>query len=121
MPPPCQQTADTMPHGDAIGAARALHRPVIDGEYDPFPLLERHHFDAGLQARSLLGQDEFAAGEVNEGAIEKEGDLQRKMQLAIQILMKTVIIPWPVAQKQWRRAALTLVMTKTQEPVEAFR
>ena len=61
---PAAQPAHAMAHGDAIDAARAAHRPVMDREDHRLALAQRHHLGARLHARPLLGEHEFAAVEV---------------------------------------------------------
>ena len=56
--------ADAVAQLDAIGAARALHGPVMDGEDHRLALSERHDLALRLRARALLDQQEFAAGEI---------------------------------------------------------
>ncbi len=56
--------ADAVPHIDAIDAARALHRTVLDGENHGVALAQRYDFRPRLHARPLFGQHELAAGEI---------------------------------------------------------
>src|SRR5262245_43424680 len=48
------QAADAVAHGDAIDAARALHRPVMHRKDHALPLRKRHDLGARLHARPLL-------------------------------------------------------------------
>src|SRR5436305_12806747 len=49
---------------DAIRAASAAYRTLVDREDHRVALRERHDLRARLHARSLLGHDELAAGTV---------------------------------------------------------
>ena len=64
MASPFTKRADPMPHRDAIGAARPLDRPMIDGEDHRLPCFQWHDLDPRLHPWALLGQHEFAAGEI---------------------------------------------------------
>src|SRR5262245_4146334 len=57
-------SAHAMAQVDAIHAARALHRPMMDREDHAVSLAERHNLSARLHTRSLLREHEFAAREV---------------------------------------------------------
>ena len=58
------QPAHAVPHVHPVNPARALHRPVMDREDHAFALDQRNDLGARLQARALLGENEFAAREV---------------------------------------------------------
>src|SRR5262245_59175387 len=85
------QPAHTVAHRDPIAPARAAYGPMAHGEDDTVALVERHDLGAGLHARPLLGQDEFAAGEVTARRREKHGGLQRKEVLAVDVLVQAVV------------------------------
>ena len=72
-----------MAHGYSIDAACAALWAVIDGEEDGFALLELDDFDAGLHARALLGEDEFAASEVGAGSAEEESGLDGEDEVTV--------------------------------------
>jgi adenine-specific DNA-methyltransferase len=70
--------ADPVAQVDAIGPARALDGPMVDGEGDRVAAAERHHLDARLHARPLLGQHELAAGEILAGRASSGPERQLK-------------------------------------------
>jgi hypothetical protein len=72
------QLADAVTHVDAVGAARAPHRPAVDREYDGVAFPQRRHRDARLHARALFGQDEFPTREVFARLAKQCRDLQWK-------------------------------------------
>ena len=96
--------ADAVPQVDAIHAARALHRTMMDGEDNGVTLPKRHDFRPRLHARPLLGHHEFAAREVTFGFGQQDGDLERENVLAIEVLMQAVVIVRAVLKQQRRRA-----------------
>src|SRR5690242_5680036 len=98
MPLAGAHATDAMSEIDAVVPARAAHRSVMDRKHNTVALLERHDFGTGLHARPLLGEHEFAAGELTR-LREKHGQLQRKYPLAVEILMQAVVIARPVLQK----------------------
>ena len=104
-----------MAHVDAIGAARALHRPLAHREDDPVALAERHHLGARLHARPLLGQHELAAGEVASGLGEQDRDLERKEMLSVDVLMQAIVVARAIAQQKRRRPRLTRLMATGPE------
>ena len=57
---PGAQPADAVAHVDAVGAAGALDRAVVDGEDHPVALAQWHDLGAGLHARPLFGEHDFA-------------------------------------------------------------
>ena len=52
---PGANAADAMPQIDAIYAFRTLNGPIVYGEGHRIALAQRHHLDAALHARTLLG------------------------------------------------------------------
>src|SRR4051812_13486431 len=53
--------ADAGAEVDAVRAAPAVDRAVVDGEHDAVALRERNDHRARLHPRALLGEHEFAA------------------------------------------------------------
>src|SRR5689334_17162700 len=82
--------ADAMTHFYAVNALAALNRAAVDGEHDRVALLQRDHFDPALHPRALFGQNEFAAGKIQAGLRQQDGELQRERQFAVQILMQAI-------------------------------
>src|SRR5262245_31908070 len=99
-----------MPHGRAVIAARALHRPLIDGEDDGVALLERHDLAARLHARPLLDQHEFATRELAAWLAQEDGRLQREYQLAIEVAVQAIVVARSVVQQQRCRSLLATLM-----------
>ena len=83
MPAPRPDPAHAVPHLDAIAPPRALHRPIVHGEYDATSLDEWHDGGARLHARPLFAEHEFPAREIVFRPGEQESNLQRKYILAI--------------------------------------
>src|SRR5688572_21983786 len=114
-------TADAMAQIYPIDAALSTHRPVVHGEYRSMALAQRHDLRARLHPRALLGDDEFAAGEVASGLGQQDRDLQREHVLAVEILMQAVVVAGAVLQKQRRRPALARGMATFDELVVLLR
>ncbi|MNC85217.1 hypothetical protein D3C83_08070 [compost metagenome] len=79
---------------------------MMNREHYGIALAERDHHRPRLHARTLLGDDEFAAGEVPRGFRQQDGRLQREDMLAVEILVQAVIVIGAVLQQQRRRPAL---------------
>jgi hypothetical protein len=65
---------------------------MVDRENHTLALAERDDLDPRLHARTLLSQDKFASGEIDAGPREQKRDLERKDVLAVEVLMKAVVI-----------------------------
>src|SRR5688500_6244308 len=98
--------AHAMAHIDPVDAARALQRAVVNGEHHRVALAKRHDVRARLHARPLLGEHEFAAGEVAPRLGKQDGELQREYMLAVQVLVQAVVVFGAVSQQERRRPAL---------------
>src|ERR1700760_3203152 len=103
-----------MAHIDAIEAARPLYRPHMHSKSDGVALPERYNFGPRLHPRPLFGQDELATFEITTGFRQQNRDLQREHVLAIEVLMKAVIVTFAVLQQQRRRPRLARVMASLQ-------
>lgn len=75
---------------DAVIAFCALYRAVMDCEGHCIALPERHHFGPALHPRALFRQHEFATGKIAPRFGQKERNLDREGQIAIEILMQAV-------------------------------
>src|SRR5580704_17083629 len=107
--------AHAMAQIDAISPARPLHRPLAHGKDDAVALRKRRDLRALLHARALLGQHEFAAGEVMARLGEQDRELQRKEMLAVHVLVQAMVVAGAVAQEQRRRSLLTRLMAAREE------
>jgi hypothetical protein len=76
-------------------------------EDDAAALAQRHDLGAALHAGPLLGQHELAAGEVRLRLRQQDRHLQRKSQLAIEVLVQAVEVSRTVLQQQRRGPDLT--------------
>ena len=61
---------------------------------------------AALRARTLLHQHELAALEVDAGLGQHRQDLEREVDVAVQVLVQGVPVAFAVAQDQRRRPCL---------------
>ena len=103
---PLRRLATPWRIADAVPAARALHRPLVDREHHRVALPQRHDLAARLHARALLDQQELAAVKSAPGWLSRTVDLQREHELAVEILVQAVVVARPVAQQQRRRPLL---------------
>src|ERR1700709_2861244 len=104
-------TADTVPEIDAVVSLGALNPPVVDREGNGIALAQRNDLGPALHPRTLLGQDELAAGEILPRLGEKDRHLDRECEVSVEILMKAVEVAGDVLQRQGRRAGLALIVT----------
>ena len=110
------QPAHAVAHVHAVGAARALDRPMVHREDDGVALPQRHHLGPRLQARALLGEDELAAGEIRARLGEQDRHLQGEDVLAVEILVQAVEVTGLVLQQQRRRPRLPGRVAPLEEP-----
>ena len=71
---------------------------MIDRENHTLPLAEGNDLGTRLHARTLLGEHEFAACEIDTRLRKQECDLEREDVLAIKVLMQTIEIIRPVTE-----------------------
>jgi hypothetical protein len=70
----------------------------MDCEGHRITLPKWYDLGAALHARTLFGQHELATCEVLAGLREKNGDLERECEIAIEILMETIEVTWNILQ-----------------------
>lgn len=107
-----------MPHVHAVRAAGTLAWTLASGERDRLPCNQRHHLDARLHARTLLGQNEFTAFKIASRLRVKYRDLNRKDMFPVKVLMQVIVAAGAVAQKQRRGPRLASENT-TISPIVA--
>jgi hypothetical protein len=88
---------------------------VMDREGHRVALAERNHLHAALHPWPLFGERELASYEVLVRLREQDCHLDRKREVAVQVLMETVEIPRQILQQQRRRARLAGVMASLEE------
>src|SRR5881628_240397 len=92
--------ADAVAHGRAVGAARARHRPVAGWEDDRLAALEDDDLAARLRAWPLLDEEDLAARIVRPPPAEHAGDLERKGERAVEVLVQAVVAAGRVAEEE---------------------
>src|SRR6266700_2419416 len=100
---------------DAIVAARPFHGPVARGENDRLTLIGEDHLRLGLRARLLLDENKFSAFPIAPLLAKQEYHLQGKADLAVEILMKTVVATGLVVKHQRRGLGLPSFVANSQE------
>lgn len=113
--------ADAVSHVDAVNAACAGHRPVMNGKDHSLSLHEGNDLCSGLHARSLLGQHEFTACEIFGRVRKEDGDLKWKHMFAVEVLMQTVEVSWAIFEEERRGSRLSGIVTLLQELLVASR
>src|SRR2546425_12518141 len=111
---PWRMTTRYVPRVPATGRSRVAKMTAA-------PLLHRDRVAARLRARSLLDEQKLAAGVVDAVAAENKDHLQRKREVAVDILMQAVIAAGDVRQQERRRPRLPRRMTFAQERIERRR
>ena len=112
---PAANGTHAVAHRYAIDTARPALGTVIDRKDDGLALAKRNDGDAGLHARTLLGEHELSAGEVASGLTEKKSYLERKEDVAVEVLMQAVVVAGLVAEQQWRGSLLPCLVTDAKK------
>ena len=107
--------AHTMTEIHPVVALRAPHWTAMDCEGHRITLAKGNDFDTALHARPLFGQDEFAAHEIDTGLREEDRDLDRKCEIAIEVLVQAVEVSRDIMQQKRRWARLTGVVASLEE------
>ena len=84
----------------SISPAGASHRTMMHREDHAISSTELHYFSPRLHPRPLFCQDELTTSEVLTWNREEKRNLQRKDQIAIDVLMKTIEIAFIVLQQK---------------------
>lgn len=92
-------------------AAKAVDGPLLDRDHGKRTLSEWQHDPGRLPTGTLFNEDQFAAVEIDAGAIEQEYRLQRKVKFAVQILARAVVVAGAVTQHQRSGAGLACSRT----------
>ena len=67
----------------SVVALRASNRPMMNRKDHRIALVRREHFNAGLPARPLFGNDKFAAFEILSRLAEETSHLKREREFAV--------------------------------------
>jgi hypothetical protein len=121
VPLPRPETAYAMAEIDTIGAPRSLDRTMMHCESHSVALAERDHLGPRLHTRPLLGQHEFASGEIFLGLREQDRHLYWKNVFTVEILMQAVEVTHSIPKEQGRWSLLPRVMTLLYEVLVALR
>jgi len=92
---------DAVAQIDAVVATRTLHGPVARGEDDRLALIGKDNLRLGLCTGLLLDEDELSSFPIAALLPEQEHHLQGKANLAVEILMKTVVASGLVVEHKW--------------------
>src|SRR5215468_915307 len=93
-------------HADPIGASRSAGGAVARRKKQPLPLLQDHHTAARLGPWPLLDQHALAPGVVHAAAAQHAGQLERKVHLAVEILVQAVVPVFVVSEEERRGLVL---------------
>jgi len=86
------QLADAVTHVDAVGAARAPHRPAVDREYDGVAFPQRRH-RARVCMRGRCSVNTNSPPAKSFARLAKQcRDLQWEHMFAIEILVQAIVI-----------------------------
>jgi len=84
-------------------------------ERNGITLPQLHHLHAALHAWSLFCQNEFATSEILSRFGEKNGNLERKGKIAVEVLVQAVEVARDILQQQRRRSRLAASVALLQE------
>src|SRR5437867_1630843 len=118
---PGGDAADSMAHGPAVDAARALDRTVAGREDDDLTLLGGDRLPPRLRSRSLLHQQEVPAGVVDAASAQEASELERKHDVAVEVLVQAVVAARLVVEQERRRLGLAAPAADRLEAVEGRR
>src|SRR5689334_24850211 len=85
--------AHAVPHVHSVIASASFDGTVACRKDHDFPLRRGQNLCARLRPRPLFDEQKLTAGKIAVRPAEKSGELQRKGQGSINILMKAVVIP----------------------------
>jgi hypothetical protein len=71
---------------------------MMDGEQYSIAPCQRHDFYLRLHSRTLLGEHEFASGEILPRIREEDSRLYRKYEFTIEILVQAVVVAGAVLE-----------------------
>src|SRR5262249_38397713 len=99
--------ADAVSHDDAIEAAASCDGTMARREDDASAPLDGERVAARLRTGTLFDEQEFAARGVEVELAQDEDDLQRKREVAVEILMEAVETAGGVRQQKRCRPVLS--------------
>ena len=99
---------------DAVVSLRSPHWTIVDGKESRIALPQRNYLDPALHSRPLFGQNELSAGKIPVRFRQQDGGLQWEDEIAVQILMQTIIVAGAILQQQRGRAHLSRFVTDFQ-------
>jgi hypothetical protein len=114
---PAEHRCDAVAHGRPVEAARTPDGTVAGGEDEERARVEVDHVSTRLLPRPALDEHELAAGEVADGAQERDS-LQGEGDVAVDILVEGVVAALAVAQDERRRPLLAGFVAAVQERVQ---
>src|SRR5437667_3255368 len=103
---PRAHATHAVPEVDAVGAPRPLDRAVADREDHAVAPPQRYDFRPRLHARPLLGENEFAAAEVDAGLLQQNRHLEREDVFAVHVLVQAVEIAGNILEQEGSRPDL---------------
>jgi hypothetical protein len=99
----------------SISSAGALHRAVMHRKDHAISLTEQHDFSPRLHPWLLFHQHELTTGQVLTWSREEKRNLQRKDEITINVLVKTIEIAYIVLQQKRSGPNLSLTVALFQK------
>ena len=96
-------------------APRSLLGAVLGGEDDEGAAWRRDHVRPALRPRALLEQDELATFEVDTGLGQDGDDLEREVDVPVEVPVERVPVTGAVAEDQRRRSLLARRMAACEQ------
>jgi hypothetical protein len=114
-------TAHAVSQIHTVHAIVAVDRAITNREYNAVSLSKRHNHRSGLHTRPLFRHNKFTAGKIFRAFRQQDCELKREHMVAVQVLVQTVVIVWPVPEQKWCRFDLAGMMASLYEVFMIFR
>ncbi len=108
-----------MTHLGRRESARTGDGAIAVGKQDAFPGFESDGFAPRLHARPLLDQQELPPREIGSGPAQQAGELDRKGDGALEVLVQSVVSLRGVVEKQRGGPSLSLAVTSGEKGPKA--
>ena len=100
--------ADPVFDRGSVKTARPLRRTPPGGDNDRFPFSRKQHMPDGLRPWPLCDEEQLAARKIFIWLGQRKDHLERENDIAVDVLVKAIIVSGAVFQHERRRAGLAV-------------